>query len=68
MELENGSGRLFPSEENLITLCFPCHSLLHCGECALQYGFGQLFEQAVLPDDILGFLLVGEQSWLINGT
>ena len=37
-------------------------------KCALQYGFGQLFEQAVLPDDILGFLLVGEQSWLINGT
>jgi len=27
----------------------------------LQEGFGQLLEQAVLPDDILGFLVVGEQ-------
>ncbi len=29
-----------------------------------QEGFGQLFEQTVLPDDILGLLVVGEQ--LIN--
>ena len=27
----------------------------------LQHRFGQLFEQAVLPDDILGSLVVGEQ-------
>jgi hypothetical protein len=27
----------------------------------LQYGFGQLFEQSVFPDDILGLLVVGQQ-------
>jgi hypothetical protein len=34
----------------------------HLGrERSLQNGFGQLFEQTVLPDDILGLLVVGEQ-------
>ena len=28
---------------------------------SLQHRFGQLFEQPVLPDDVLGFLVVGEQ-------
>jgi len=28
---------------------------------SLQDGFGQFFEQAVLPDDILGLLVVGQQ-------
>ena len=28
---------------------------------SFQDGFGQLFEQTVLPDDILGLLVVGEQ-------
>src|SRR5437588_10894757 len=28
---------------------------------SLQDGFGQFLEQAVLPDDILGFLVVGQQ-------
>ena len=35
---------------------------------ALQYGLWSALQQAELPDDILGFLLVGEQFWLINGT
>src|SRR6202041_1092342 len=34
----------------------------HLGlECSFQNGFGQLLEQAVFPDDILGLLVVGEQ-------
>jgi len=28
---------------------------------AFQDGFGELFEQTVLPDDILGLLVVGQQ-------
>jgi hypothetical protein len=34
----------------------------HLGrERSFQNGLGYLFEQTVLPDDILGFLVVGEQ-------
>src|SRR5215470_19951797 len=33
----------------------------HLGlERSFQNGFGQLFEQTTLPDDILGFLVVGQ--------
>src|SRR5580658_4366556 len=30
-------------------------------QCSFQNGFSQLFEQPVLPDDILGLLVVGQQ-------
>jgi hypothetical protein len=28
---------------------------------SFQNGFGQLFQQPVLPDDVLGFLIVAQQ-------